>query len=522
MRILVIGDIASVHIYNFIRYTILEMPVDEVILFNTNNDVRRKANYIEYYQKNNIRLFAVPGYFENLASEYTELKRIGYFDVCHLHFLNVNAMLIGKLIAKYCNVIISNYWGSDWLRVNSRLRYLQGELLDISDYIVSDSRQICCQLGSFFCEKYSGHVRFARFKDPVIEIIKQKKLSPESVDLFRIKYRIPSDKITLSVGYSGSPAHQHLKVIQAVKQLPVDCKASLFIIIPTTYGLADAYSLQLEHALEDAGIPFLIVKDFLCDLDIACLRSIIDIFINTQVTDAYSNTILEYSYLNKVIINGSWLDYSDLEKLGAYYERINSVADLSGILYRMLQNLEGARRRVEGNQAAVELYQSASSDTKVWQEMCFTRNQEDGWGVKKEILSEKSKYFLGETLKSYYMKQMLCFPNLSERIKSWLARCQLNRVAIYGAGDVGYALYQQLKESLGEGLFLADQAVRSIDWYPKAVLLPESLIELQPDALLITPAAEAGAIKGEFAAKFNCTILTLPEWIDELKQEEIR
>ena len=55
-----------------------------------------------------------------------------------------------KIVGKFCKRMISNYWGSDWMRADESIRFRQEELLRISDYIVSDSKDICSQINKFF------------------------------------------------------------------------------------------------------------------------------------------------------------------------------------------------------------------------------------------------------------------------------------------------------------------------------------------------------------------------------------
>lgn len=520
MRVLVIGNIASVHIYNFIRYTILKMPADEVVLFNTNvSDLHGQTNYIEYYQKKNVRLFAVSGYFDNLASGYTELKSIGHFDVCHIHFLDRPAMLIGKLIARYCNVIIANYWGSDWLRADSRLRCLQEELLDISDYIVSDSRQICYQLREYYTGKFDSLIRFARFNVPVIELLRQNKVNENRKKQFRQKYTIPEDKLTIVVGYNGGTAHQHLRIIDAIEKISHELKMSIFIIIPASYGLTEPYLVQLKNNLIQIDIPFLIIKDYLSDLDVACLRCITDIFINMQTTDAYSNTILEYSYLNKCVINGEWLDYTDLEKAGAFYEKIDSFESLPDVLSKVLQCFGKETQKFKNNSLAVERYQNINSRLEIWTDMYFKSNsvEEETLQNRKNVVSERSKESLNDTLKSYYLKEMLCILKLDEQIEAWIIKKSLKSLVIYGAGDIGCVLYCQFENKAIEKLYIADRSVQNVGWYPLSVLSIQDLIDIQPDAIVITPLAEAIEIKKKLSEQIQSMVYTFNEWLDEIK-----
>ena len=519
MRVLVIGNIASVHIYNFIRYTIFEMPVDEVVLFNTNvNDVRGQTNYIEYYQKNNVRLFAVSGYFENLASGYAELKNIGHFDVCHIHFLDRPAILIGKLIARYCNVIIANYWGSDWLRADGRLKCLQEELLNISDYIVSDSRQICCQLKDYYAGKFDSLIRFARFNVPVIELICRNKVDENRKEQFRQKYTIPKSRLIITAGYNGGTAHQHLRIIDAIGKISHELKSSVFIIIPASYGLTEPYLVQLQNNLKQLDVPFLIIKDYLSDLDVACLRCITDIFINMQTTDAYSNTILEYSYLNKCVINGEWLNYTDLEKAGAFYEKIDSFESLPDVLSKILKCFEKETQKFKNNSLAVERYQYENSKLEIWSEMYFKSNPVDETQqYRKNVISEKCKDSLNDTLKSYYLKEMLCILKLEEQIGAWVVKKALKSLVIYGAGDIGCILYRQFENKGIDQLYVADRSVQNVGWFPLPVLSIQDLSVVRPDAIVITPLVETIEIKEQLSAQVQSAVYTFYEWLDEIR-----
>ena len=521
MKVLIIGNPSSGYIYSFIKYSLEKVNPSEIFLvdylINSNPMCNR---YAEYYAEAGVRVFTGCGkenLWKHIGEIYKILEAYGTFDVCHIHSLNEGSILLGKIVGKFCKRMISNYWGSDWMRADESIRFRQEELLRISDYIVSDSKDICSQINKFFLGEFDQSVRFIRFKTPVIEEIRQGHVTEHEKRRFVEKYQIGCGKIILVCGYNGNPAHQHLAVFDALEQLPDTVKASIFIVIPATYGGTEQYICELNERLKNSGIQSLVIKDYLSELEVACLRSVTDIFINMQKTDAYSGTILEYTYLNKIVINGNWLNYSDLEKAGAFYKKVDKIEELTSVIERTVTFFKEEQGKFSDNTQAVDSFQTPFERNELWKDLY--QNQGDCSAYMKQqraAVSARNTVYLNELVKSYYMQKLLCMGDLAGKAKAWIEKTSFQSVTVYGAGHLGQVIYEQFRGSSLKSLSIADKFVRHVEWYQPEVIGIEEMKGVPPDVVIVTPVQYMAEIKAELAPQFNSNVITLDEWISAI------
>lgn len=257
MRVLVVGDIYSIHTYNFIHETLLQLDIDEIVVWGTGFRIEFKEEYDLFYKKNNIRIVQRelddPNKFDNLMKGYEKVKEYGMFDVCHLHYLGYPVVTVGLLIKNICKKVISNYWGSDWLRANDTRKQYQKYILELSDYIVADSLQICEQLNEYWNNNLQEKIQYIRFKTPVINIMQSGEIDKGTKKTFMEKYHIPSGKRVVTCGYSASNEHNHGGIVNAIKELSKGIKENLFIIVPMTYdGKYKEYVDEIKQAIKES------------------------------------------------------------------------------------------------------------------------------------------------------------------------------------------------------------------------------------------------------------------------------
>lgn len=513
MRILIMGNLSSMYLQHFVKGTVLELGMDEIVLFNIGKELSPSAKSVYAECSRQARLCIIAGereYAQALASGYPVLSRMGYFDVCHLHYIDEYAVQLGKLAGRFCGKILVHYWGSDWLRAGEPMRLQQSGLLRIADYIVSDSREICAQIKTYYNGEFDQRVRFIRFKAPVIEELRRKHVTEDVKSAFMEKYQIPC-------GYNGNPAHKHLEILKAIEQMDCETRNSLFLLVPATYGATSQYIDELKAELNRINIPSRIILDYLSILEVACLRSVTDIFINVQPTDAYSSTLLEYSYLNKIVVNGSWLDYSDLEKEGAFYEKVDRIADLTEVLERMVPRLEEEKLKYASNTGAADRYQIPYEGNELWEDLyCGKTTLSPSQKQSRAAASAECLLYINELMKSCYMRRMLCIRNLEEQTGLWARKHHFKTVVVYGAGHLGQVVYEQLNGGYLDLLCVADQSVQYVEWCPTNVLSPEEIKDVRPDVVIITPALYFDEIKNSLAAQLDCELLTLDQWTGEL------
>ena len=101
-----------------------------------------------------------------------------------------------------------------------------------------------------------------------------------------------------------------------------------------TYNKNAAYTSEVEKRLADYNIEHLILKDYLSNSDMVCLRKCADMFIHAQETDANSVSLAEHLLCNNVVVNGSWLRYENRETFGIPYYTFDKFEELPEVVVK--------------------------------------------------------------------------------------------------------------------------------------------------------------------------------------------
>lgn len=499
MKVLIAGYTYSVHTYNFIKENLLKLNVDKIVIWGTCLEIEDKEardNYDSFYKDNNISVVQMeqsnPDRYFELVKGYKEIEKFGIFDVCHVHYLGNGNVTKALLVKDICKKIISNYWGSDWLRIDETSKRYQKFLLNQSNYIVADSLQICKQVNEYFKAEFKEKIKYIRFKTPVISQMQSGEINTNAKKTFMVRYGIPTDRILITCGYCASQAHHHKEIIKAMESLPDESRNKLFMIIPMTYGKHPEYMKEVKQSLKEAATDGIIIENYMDFNEVALLRLVTDIFINIEPTDAYSSTMIEYAYCNKITVIGSWLDYSELEKKGAYFEKVDRSEELTTVLKRILDNFEKEQKMFLGNKAASEKFQEDKAGNELW----------------KTLYYEKPAISL----------QTAATENIGERVTQWIAKNDYQTIGIYGMGILGGIVYQVIVDVIGdERIYAFDKNLRNVSWYSGIILKPEMLEEKEMSVVIVTPGSCMEQIKAAYSDKIAPVILTYVEWLAELQ-----
>jgi hypothetical protein len=529
MRALLVGDASSIHVYNFIKYTLMEMDIDEIVIFNFRGKIEKGADEFQnYYTDHGIKVIPEKEEFgnnlDNIIYSYSIIRELGRFDVCHINFLDYYAVAMGKLLRHQCGIVIANYWGSDWFRSSDALKKHQAELLRAADYVVTDSLQLKDELNRYFQGEFAKKTRYIRYKLPVIEILKKGQLDSRMQEDFCSKYKIPENKIVITCGYSGVRGHKHLLIIEALKNIPLELQNKIFVVFPMTYGKDDDYMENVNNNLRNVHFEYIILENYMSFKEIALLRKNTDIFVDMQPSDAYSSTTLEYTFCNTIIINGSWLDYSQLEEKGAYYEKAADYSELTSLLCDYISHKDEKQKSFCRNHLAVDQFQSKYDDNFLWMQL-YEKPDKDN--EKKYILPTKktlmevcvhdNHQIMTDQRNIQILSRLTRIDHIEDRIQSWLCQENIKDVSIYGAGILGETIYQKIKGFVPGNIYIFDKNERSVEWYAESVLFPNQLLEVESDIAIVTPSLYMKKIKEKYEGKVSYNILTLEEWIEVLE-----
>lgn len=172
----------------------------------------------------------------------------------------------------------------------------------------------------------------------------------------KARFNFNLSKQTIVLGYQGTRNHQHLAMLHSIFQAftsgalnPDDFE----IIIPVAYGFAGEYKQELEAFIHNSGYSVVLFKQILDDLDMAKFRLSADIFVNLQVHDQLSGSMLESLYAGCYLITGDWLPYQILDDNQVFYKKIAAVAELANAIVEFGQNKASYLNSVMQNKEAI-------------------------------------------------------------------------------------------------------------------------------------------------------------------------
>jgi hypothetical protein len=158
-----------------------------------------------------------------------------------------------------------------------------------------------------------------------------------------------SDRITITIGYVGRPQMQQKEAVEAIlHKINSTIIDNTQIVIPA-YGMKEDIYYDLCKMLDESKVCYRIIPDFLGPDKVALLRSITDIFIHPQTTDAFSSSMQECFYANAVIINGEWLQYKDAQEAGSFFLKFKTFDELPKILLEVVNNLDYYKHKSAAN-----------------------------------------------------------------------------------------------------------------------------------------------------------------------------
>lgn len=138
------------------------------------------------------------------------------------------------------------------------------------------------------------------------------------------------------------------------------------------------------------------------------------------------------------------------------------------------------------------------------------------YGIKKlndKTFEEKNE--MEKKLRQYYDLMNYWMKMIAEgkTIHSWLEDKQYKNIVIYGMGELGNRLYEQIK-NMNIVAYAIDQNPISI--FKDLNVVSEVLESKTVDAVIITPVYDFGSIKSKLASKFDCDIISLEDMIYDI------
>lgn len=355
-RILIIGNWGTTHVRRFLTVLSQKVEFDQDLIVDTFDPGLAKCQYnvgtigTDYkFAKEGLlgklyRIRKIGTFLANRArvSMLDEILKKNKYDLVNIHFLPVCAVDYVRVAHKNGVKTLLTPLGSDVLRLPDYFLSRVTSAFQETDFVSFNTI-------TGFCKVVSE--KFGIKQDKIVNLGYGSEVLSHMLNMtdgysrqeLSLKAGIPNSKYNIVCGYTASVAqHQDLMLHAIVKNkeiLPEDYQ----IIIPLSYG-PDKVQLQTElrKICEENGLRYYIIDRFLTDEEMAAFRTITDLFIHIQPTDAYNASLQESLFGGSTVINGQWLPYPSLERYGSPFIICKSLETLSdNIEYVLSKKLIG-------------------------------------------------------------------------------------------------------------------------------------------------------------------------------------
>lgn len=314
----------------------------------------------QFFNENEEYEYICPKFLKGLALKiYRKLFRKKIIKKYIKHNDIVDVQWCGHYYAPYMdcikrqsNKIIATLFGSDFYRSSETERKIQKKIFETAKIITIGPNMSDDFLAVF--PEFANKIKFSHFGSARLDIISE-LYNETNKQIFRDKYKIKKDKIVITVGYSANPLQQHFMFLDVLGKLPKEIKQKLFLLLPMTYANKKDYSEKLLAKLQDLKIEFIAFQNpnnekkyWLTDKEIAEIRIISDITVNTQTTDALSSSIKEAFATGNILLVGDWLPYEIYENMNLFFVRSSENKLLENFTF-ILNNYNEFKQKCMGN-----------------------------------------------------------------------------------------------------------------------------------------------------------------------------
>ncbi|APT76110.1 hypothetical protein LN42_06740 [Marinitoga sp. 1137] len=362
--LLIIGSTTSVFTNQLAEKLKSKQAFEKVDVLSFN-----KINKIQDTPFDNIYFFNdVNGYFYRFQ-KFIYFKRlfrnIHKYDIVNIHYLDKIIKFYWNDIKNTGKKIVISIWGSDFYKINNKERNSLKKIIYECDALTFANPIVANDFINYYGKNFLDKIYINKFGLYVLDIIKGYKHNSLKKDFFKEFFNIPKEKIVLTIGYSSSNNHQHLKILNNLKKLDPNFLDKFFFIFPMTYGDTQ-YRSEIEKILLNSNLNFRIFKDFMDYDEIAKLRLVSDIMINLPITDQLSGSMQEYIYAGNIVITGEWLPYNILWENGIKTINIKNIDEINDALIYAVENFDSLKSLYEKDNEKIYKISSWEYTIKDW------------------------------------------------------------------------------------------------------------------------------------------------------------
>ena len=373
-KILIIGNADSIWVKNYIEHILMS---DDYEVYLTTTSL--KTRFDIFYQQRHV--FLVPlqrraslldkipklNGIANILTRVKSLKKYGFFDVIHVHYVTRAALLLAKLLKQSNTRIVVSYWGSDLLRKGARELKKESKFFSEISCFTLSSDAMYEKFIKVYSHKYSERINKVRFGVSGFLSIMHVK---ETLSIEDCKKSIGADpqKVLIAIGYNKAQGQQHDKVLSQIQTLDKSLQERIELVLQCGYGeCSEEYWERLQQIISTLSCKTIILTNYMSDIDVAKLRYAVDIYINAQITDAFSATMQEYLFSGAMVLNPIWLSYPEISEFGLSCVEYKDISEIPEVVAKIIS--AGVYRQLEN--AAIYQYSSWENLKKGWEKGYF-------------------------------------------------------------------------------------------------------------------------------------------------------
>lgn len=370
MKILIIGDFTHIYNQNLIEDLLIKEKKSDIYFVNTNPNSKNNFinpnvivinTFVPKWIKKTPVLYQIYFHFYALSKSINQSLKFDYNIINIQSALFSIGLYINRLKKKNNNIVLS-FWGSEIKNLKKWQSILQKKLiLQSSSYSFSVESMATQVINLYKIDKNKVFL-IGRESKALTQILNNTNCDKNTA---KNHFGIPSKKIVITCGYNGNLEYKHLDIIRQIKRFKPEILSNIFLLFPITYGRLET-KIEVENELQDSGIDFLIIKDFLDIPNLVKLRTCSDIMINLPEFDQLANALLEYTSAENIIITGKWLPYEILDQYKIHINRISNINALGNAIKNVLENYKTEIIDIQNNKKNLRLMLNDLFKTMDW------------------------------------------------------------------------------------------------------------------------------------------------------------
>lgn len=271
------------------------------------------------------------------------------YDIIHIHFHHFYYAFVAPILRKKARKLFVTFYGGDfdWLSVFRHA--MNRRTTSISDGVFAENEKMLEKIiKKYHLDKHnSGVLRFLMANFVSFESFLRQTTRQAQQESWA------AGKGIIVCGYSAGHIMRHREMMDALDLINGEF-SNYKVIFPMTYGWrAGEMRAMVQQRLASSQYDAEVIEEFLPVEKLHSLRLAADIFINIQVRDQLSSSMMEHLAAGSIVITGTWFPYGTLIEKGVFFVQINKPSELAEALAHVLRNIEEFRKRSEVNREII-------------------------------------------------------------------------------------------------------------------------------------------------------------------------